>query len=117
MTYKFFLICSQQIEEDCVHRGNRTYGRRCVRPTLYLLHHSRLLSFIDHIFKTKKKHYQKKQFLSENSLSQSRKCILSMKSIRRKPKPKDYIGKLSLSKHVTRNNFKERWTFDSGSFY
>ena len=36
MTYKYFLICSQQIEEDRLRRGNRTYGHRCVRPTLYL---------------------------------------------------------------------------------
>ena len=42
MTYKYFLICSQQIEEGSLCRGNRTYGHRCVRPTLYLLHHSRL---------------------------------------------------------------------------
>ena len=26
MTYKYFLICSQQIEEDSLRRANRTYG-------------------------------------------------------------------------------------------
>ena len=26
MTYKYFFICSQQIEEDSLRRGNRTYG-------------------------------------------------------------------------------------------
>ena len=26
MTYKYFLICSQQAEEDSLLRGNRTYG-------------------------------------------------------------------------------------------
>ena len=28
MTYKYFLICSQQIVEDSLRRGNRTYGHR-----------------------------------------------------------------------------------------
>ena len=42
MTYKHFLICSQQREEDSLRHGNRIYGHRCVRPALYLLHHSRL---------------------------------------------------------------------------
>ena len=36
------LVCSQQREED----RNRTYGHRCVRPTLHLLHHSRLQTII-----------------------------------------------------------------------
>ena len=38
--YKYFLIRGQQRKEDSLRRGNRTYGHRCVRPTLYLLHHS-----------------------------------------------------------------------------
>ena len=38
MTYTYFLICSQQSEEDSLHRGTKTYGHRCVRPTLYYLH-------------------------------------------------------------------------------
>ena len=42
MIYKYFLNCSQQIEENSLRRGNRTYGHQCMRPTLYLLHHSRL---------------------------------------------------------------------------
>ena len=42
ITYKYFLICSQQIEEDSLRHGNRTYRHQCVRRTLYLLHHSRL---------------------------------------------------------------------------
>ena len=46
MTYKYFLICSQQIQEDSLRTGNRTYGHQCVRPTLYLLHHSRLQSLL-----------------------------------------------------------------------
>ena len=47
MTYKYFLSCSQQIEEDSLCRGNQTYGPRCVRPTLYLLHHSRQNIYLD----------------------------------------------------------------------
>ena len=41
MTYKY-LICGQQIQEDSLRYGNRTYGHRRVRPTVYLLHYSRL---------------------------------------------------------------------------
>ena len=49
--YKYFLICSQQIEEDSLRRGNRTYEHRCVRPTLYLLHHSRpTATWCNHFF-------------------------------------------------------------------
>ena len=29
MTYKYFLICSQKIEEDSLRQGNRIYGHRC----------------------------------------------------------------------------------------
>ena len=43
MTTYYFLICSQQIEEDSLRRGNRIYEHQYVRPTLYLLHHSRLV--------------------------------------------------------------------------
>ena len=40
MAYKYFLFCSQQIEQDSFRHGNRIYVHRCVRPTLYRLHHT-----------------------------------------------------------------------------
>ena len=52
MTYKYFWICSQQIEEDSLHRGNRTYGHRCVRPTLssYIIVDCRCLQYTYNAF-------------------------------------------------------------------
>ena len=40
-----FLRIVSRLRKTIYHRtGVRTHGHRCVRPTLYLLHHSRLLS-------------------------------------------------------------------------
>ena len=51
MTYKYFLICSQQIEEDSLRRGNRTYGHRCVRQSRLLIHNFKIRDNKIQVFK------------------------------------------------------------------
>ena len=43
MTSKYFLIVVSKLKKTVFRRGIRNYRQRCVRPTLYLLYHSRLL--------------------------------------------------------------------------